>query len=247
MSFNTGFFIQQDTPISQYSMLFDGVNESINCYNNAAYNFTGATSFTISAWVKAVDYSLLNTTICGKRSGAVGYLFQFSSSNLQVILTASALLRIVIHSSGVVFTNNTWNHVAFSYNGSTLASGVKLYVNGQPSLVTIITDTLVGTIANTGVLSIGQVVGGFWNGNIGHVNIWNIELTAQNILNDYNGGKMRNTNLIEPANLVLSWKSGQSAGYSGVNWYYQDDSGSNVNPSVISVNMEHTDRVADVP
>ncbi len=247
MSFNTGFFIQQSIPIQQYSMLFDGVNESINCYNNAVYNFAHTSTFSGSAWVKAVNYSLVNTTIFGKRVSNQGYLFQFNSSNLQLTLTNAVGNRIIVQSTGFTFVNGEWYDVAFTYSGNSLASGVKLYVNGVAVSMTIIENTLSATIANAGSLTIGQVLGGFWNGNMGHVNIWNIELTVQNILDDYNGGTMRNSNLIESANLVLGWKSGQSAGNSGANWYFQDDSGTNTSPSIISTNMEYADRTTTIP
>lgn len=247
MGFNKGFFIQQHVPPTQHSMLFDGVNESINCYNNAAYNFTNLDSFTISVWVKAINYSVANVTACGKRvGGGNGYLIQFNSGNLQIRLISGAT-SITIQSSGVTFTNNTWYRVAFTYNGNGLASGVRLYVDGVEVAKSVITDTLAGTLSNTGTFTIGQSVGGFWNGYIGHLDIWGIELTTSNMLTDYNSGLMRNTNFLEPANLRLAWKSGQNALYNSVNWYFPDDSGNNDNPAIISTNMEFADRTIDVP
>ena len=57
---------------------------------------------------------------------------------------------------------------------------------------------------------------------------------------------MKNENVL-PISSVLDFKSGQNDLFSGTNWVFNDASGSNINPSIISVNMEFTDRTTVIP
>lgn len=50
-------------------------------------------------------------------------------------------------SSAVNVLNNAWHHVAFTYDGSKTAAGVKIYVDGAPAAATATLNTLTATIA----------------------------------------------------------------------------------------------------
>jgi hypothetical protein len=52
-----------------------------------------------------------------------------------------------------------WVHLAFSYDGSGKAAGVKLYIDGKPQEVDIVSDTLTGTIATSAPLQIARRTG----------------------------------------------------------------------------------------
>ncbi|MBM81803.1 MAG: hypothetical protein CMJ78_14595 [Planctomycetaceae bacterium] len=49
-----------------------------------------------------------------------------------------------------------WQHVVVSYDGTRKASGVKIFIDGQPSTLTVRRDTLTGGIANNETLKIGR-------------------------------------------------------------------------------------------
>ncbi len=51
---------------------------------------------------------------------------------------------------------NEWVHVAVTYDGSSKAAGVHVYVNGKPQPTNVVADTLNGTIRTTVPLKIGQ-------------------------------------------------------------------------------------------
>ncbi len=54
-------------------------------------------------------------------------------------------------------TNGQWNYLFFTYDGSGKASGVKLYVDGEPAETKIITDTLAhNTVRTTAPLQLGR-------------------------------------------------------------------------------------------
>jgi hypothetical protein len=58
--------------------------------------------------------------------------------------------------SKTAFQPNQWNHVLVTYDGSSKAAGVKLYVNGELQPVDIFTDKLKSTIRTTVPFKVGQ-------------------------------------------------------------------------------------------
>lgn len=76
-----------------------------------------------------------------------------------------------------------WNHVCMTYDGSSTAAGVNMYLNGVRIGKTVLTDTLVTSISNTADF---QVLGGDYN--IFDLCIWSKEFTYQEQLELYNDG-----------------------------------------------------------
>jgi hypothetical protein len=96
--------------------------------------------------------------------------------------------RIVVQSTATGWADNTMRHIAASYNGSGLASGVKLYVNGIQivSHVEANGDTLTLSPVSSASFNIGGAgdAGSVGGGNMKalHVSIWNRVLTDSEIL-----------------------------------------------------------------
>jgi len=255
MSFNTGFFIQQSSsvPLVPYSMSFDGVNEYIKFYNDAAYDFAITDSFTGTSWVKSANYAAAAFQgILSKRDASYkGYVFFIGSGQLQLALMNSLGNFIYVTTSGLSLTNNTWYHVAFTYNGNSDQSGVKFFVNGVEVVGrAVLRNDFVGTMNNSQPLSISydpaEIM--YFNGKIGYTRLFNTEFTAAQVLADYNVGVMLETSL-NFANQVMGWKSGQGALFAteiGTEFFFPNE----LDPLQISpftVNMEFTDRTTDVP
>jgi hypothetical protein len=90
----------------------------------------------------------------------------------------------------VNFNDGNWHHIVITYNGSSKASGVKLYVDGELQPVNnIILDTLTGSTYR-GSLALGGMVGRTdnieYDGLLDDVRIYNIELTAEQAIDLYN-------------------------------------------------------------
>ena len=89
-------------------------------------------------------------------------------------------------------TDNQWNNVAFTYDGSSLASGVKIYFNGVSQSFTTNYDTLNTTIQSGAVANIGysSVAGSnIFNGLIDEFRVYNRVLSAGEILEQYLAAK----------------------------------------------------------
>ncbi len=232
---------------TQYSMLFDGVNESVNLYDRPQYDFTQFSAFSATSWVKSSNYAGNYQGIITKRSaGSVGWSFHFYLGDLYLLLQSSATEYILVRTSGISFADSTWNHVAFTVDGSGSGSGVRLYVNDVQVATATIQDNLNGTMAN----SIGVIIGSEvatpmpFNGNISYTRLFNIELTSTDITDDYNGGTMLETSL-QSANQVLGWKGGQGALFSTL-WLFPNEIDF-TQQSPTSITMEIGDRTTDVP
>ncbi len=74
---------------------------------------------------------------------------------------------------------NEWVHVGITYDGSSRAGGLKLYVNGQPAAVEVVRDHLYKESGNGAPLTLGARFRGrgFKDGLIDDLRIYNRELT----------------------------------------------------------------------
>ena len=217
---------------------FDGSNDYIQV--NDSNSLDGSlTRFTILAWVyvnKSVDMSYFVSK--EKDTGASGsyglymdcatgckYGFDFFSNSDNDYVMADANL-----------TNNTWAHLAGTWDGS----NIRLYVNGiQQSSTPAVTGTSVNnTNYNLTIGLAANYAAPYFNGSIDEVRIYNRALSAQEILlhyqsefTKYNSSQYRFyanvTNLTDGTYTYYGWAN-NTAGVSG-----QTDSGY---PRYVSVN-----------
>lgn len=163
---------------------FDGANDYVSIPAAAINNLTSGT-------IEAVVYlnSLTQAPILSKQSNSentyatltVGYYADVSGNLVAgtpgVVYYHSQNGIAVLNSGTNTITANTWSHIAVSFN----ASGASMYINGvlvgsasgnytQPNDVTV-TSTRLGSWST----------GGFLNGNIDEVRVWNVVRTQTQI------------------------------------------------------------------
>jgi|GEM_PF-4469528 len=178
---------------------FDGIDDYVSVADSASLTFNNATNdlpFSVSMWVNF-------NAIAGKEIALVGkYLTTGPEWNtqlldngkyyMQCLNIAGASTRIKISSSFVANTG-IWNHVVFTYDGSSSQNGMNIYLNGvqDPSP----TRAMDGTYAKMGNFSTpvdigatnrdGGIYASYMNGLIEEVKIYDKTLTASEILKDY--------------------------------------------------------------
>jgi len=124
----------------------------------AAGDFERDQSFTCAAWVKMPandgqgaifarmddqhDYRGWDMWVEGRRIGT-HIVSKWPDDALKVVSTTQA-------------PANEWAHVAFTYDGSSKAAGVKIYLNGQPQGTGVQADSLKSTIKSEVPFKIGQ-------------------------------------------------------------------------------------------
>ena len=175
------------------SIVFDGANDYVDTTNSTGLNFTN-TSGTVSLWFKT---SVANTFLIAKNmdsTGGWGVLIDASGIPLFEAKNnasgASAFYRYV-NATG---TNNVWHNIvaAFTTSTSVVANNtVSMYFNGVLNQ-SALTRVLVYGGNTAGTIQLGRrTSGGYFNGNISNVQIYNRLLSDNEVLQNYNATKSR--------------------------------------------------------
>jgi hypothetical protein len=141
------------------ALSFDGANDYVSAGNAPSLSFATTDAFSGSAWINASSFSGYQTIlhkIDDTNSARRGYLFTVENGTPEVwILSdfgANNYLRV---NATAAVPAGSWHHVAFSYNGSGLASGVKIYLDGADVTGATAMDALAGSISNSKAFEIG--------------------------------------------------------------------------------------------
>ena len=181
------------------SIVFDGVDDYVDCGNNTPLQITN--NLSVFGWVKGgsqdnKDIVTKYRTISDQRSWIFGTSLSsdgLGTNKLKVVLSSngtfnSGFLKYYI-SDLVVFDNN-WKYVGFVFQSNSL----KLYVNGSEVSTTKIYDATVNTLYNS---SASVWVGAMSNpanqytGNVSTTQIYNRALSSDEVLQNYNATKGR--------------------------------------------------------
>lgn len=161
---------------------FDKVDDVVNCGTSDTL-FTENGAITISAWINPTDLGENSSGRIVDRSG--------STSGPEIQLAGTATLRfdangttvLVRKSSNNVITTETWQHILMTWDGSTTASNVHIYVNGTETSYQTTTNGASLTDNSGQSLLIGNDSSNArtFNGIITEVAIWNMVLSAPQI------------------------------------------------------------------
>lgn len=178
-------------PSGLWVIHFDGVDDTVNMGDLAAFEFVGDVPFSGLAWINSTDMS--STTVLSKYTGAAGwYMFFDANDKLYVRLTDADGDRIGrLYNTALTAYEGTWILVGFTYDGSETSGGLKLCLNGRK-----IDDTdnnlltYAGLGANVAELRVGSygVAAAYANDFVGDIvlpRIFNIKLTAKQFMNIY--------------------------------------------------------------
>jgi hypothetical protein len=233
-------------PGDSWSMIFDGVADYVTMHNPieyTAFDWDKPWSFTTSVKVDDIGGTY---AIVGKRlTTSKGFLFLYVPGGLRLIMRDTLTTGLLTEST-VPLVNNTWAKVGFSYDGSKSASGVTIYFNGLPVANVPTSDTLGGSILTAADLMLGKSLGFELDGSLGYTRLWDIELTAAEMLTDYNVAIMPE-NPIRESNLIVGWKSGQDAYFGNNTFLFPDETETNINPYIYSNTMPYSARSTNVP
>ncbi len=245
-----------DAPGRGQCAYFDGSSHEMQiAYGGGVKAYERTDKFSVSFWVKLPASG--GGVVCSKAGVAnQGWWASASPTACSLILNNTWTTNtIAVNTSGVTL-NTRWNHVVLTYNGSSSASGVKMYVNGAAVSTSIGYDNLTASIiySATDVFKIGVVGTSYFTGRMKDLAIWDKELTAAEAAWIYNGGQPRElTSSGSPEGLAGWWRLGNGDKFQE---FY--DSGPAVNPNNVvdnslnnnlgtMTNMEAGDVVYDAP
>lgn len=177
---------------SNYSMSFDGIGDYISMGD--VLNFERTDAFSLSIWVKPDGVSSgAYYTLLGKMQNSGdyrGYNMQQQYDDVYCVIESTTSKYITIRAANVLSTN-VWKHIVFTYDGTSLNTGMNIYVDGSPATVTRgSAGTLDATIISTAKLTNGRRDGGgdAYGGALDSSSIWDKELSSAEVTAIYNSG-----------------------------------------------------------
>ncbi|MEP6699273.1 MAG: LamG-like jellyroll fold domain-containing protein [Verrucomicrobiota bacterium] len=211
---------------------FNGSNQFVVTTNAANLSFERTNAFSMDAWVRTSD-TTHNIFIASKQTNSApfpGYGLLISNGEapacdasnptapgagqltgfLDGAVSNTCPPDFYIQVRGTTHLNDgQWHHVAMTYNGSSSAAGMKLYVDGAEETEVVQEDTL-GThsIANTAPFTIGsrENGAGAFNGDMDEVEVFNRALVSTEVAAIFNAGSAgKCRSCTPPPSGMVSW------------------------------------------
>ena len=157
------------------------------------------TPFSFSFWMKttAAATAFLSTRCNTSAHAQWNIMYYYTSSNKKVLFEISPANSAgnrmsVANTTGNDLHDGTWHHIAITYSGSRLLSGVKIYTDGTSQTVVDDSTNTLSTNAPTGTAgAIGSrtaTFGSYLTGSLDEFGIFNRELTSTEVSTLYNAG-----------------------------------------------------------
>jgi len=167
------------------SIVFDGSNDYVKPPASTTLQLT---NFTLSSWVR-INIQNINQYIVDTSTNnafGLGYSYRVNSANKIRFWAYNANDNL---NSNTTILPNIWYNISVTYNDTSKLQSI--YVNGIFDISN--THTSLFVVSNVTNLQIGGsvILGGYLNGNISNVLIYNRALSASEILQNYNATKGR--------------------------------------------------------
>ena len=223
------------------AFLCDGVNDYLmQDTNNSACNPGLTNDFTVEGWSRPTfPTSSTLYGVAGKMDNVRnGWMIGWNNGTAYATFrnASSSYSDATMDVGTSVVADNNWHHMVATLNRDV---GMKLYVDGKLEGTTNSLKTLNHDLNSTSRLTIGrfsQAGGYFMDGEVGPVRVYNRELSAQEVLQNYQAEQYR---FLDPPGfttdgLVLYWDAGNQDSYPGTGAYIYDLSGNGNNGSLVN-------------
>jgi YD repeat-containing protein len=162
---------------------FNGSTCALTAPDSPSAKFERTQAFSVDGWVKTS--STAQQAIAAKMNNATpfrGWNVILNAGKLQFQLISTWSTNAISVQGATNLANGAWHHVAATYDGSSQASGVDLYVDGVRETATTLVDSLSGETRDQTQLSIAARTGGlFYSGSIGELAVYSRELSADQV------------------------------------------------------------------
>jgi hypothetical protein len=150
----------------------------------ARYDFDKGDKFSAGLWVRTSAKT--TGAPLGKMENAPNYRgwdIEFAAGKASVHLIHKWPEEVLHVQTEKELAADTFQHLAFTYDGSGKAAGVKVFVNGQPVATKTLKDKLPGTIKTTAPFAIGRRGGGGspFTGRVDELHIFPRALTEKEV------------------------------------------------------------------
>jgi len=153
-------------------------------------NFERTTPFSIELWLKTADTS---GAVFHRRDAAspyAGWDLAMTADKIYFYLCNTSVSNNIAVNTPFVFADDAWHHYVVTYDGSSNAAGVNIYIDGVLKFKSIQYDNLTASTLNPGPCCLGKGVAGFgaMNGTYDEVVIYDRVLLASEVAERYNSG-----------------------------------------------------------
>lgn len=199
--------------LNEKSIFFDGVNDYIELVADpSGWNFERNVARSISVWVKFNSLGAANRYIAGRYDPSRGWRLHYEGSTGRIrfhLQNAAANHCLVQMDTALAI--NTWYNIVVTYDGTSLAAGVNMYLNGALQPMSVISNNLTLTIINaTAGLRTTFGVGespltGYLQGYIDEMSLYSAVLTGAQVTEIYNGGDPADLQSLTSNPSLISW------------------------------------------
>lgn len=178
-------------------------------------NFKRYEPFSVSLWMKTPDVKeravVFHRSRAWTDAGSRGYQLLLEDGRLSASLIHFWPGNAIRVRTQQPIATNEWLHVAMTYDGSSRASGLKIYLNGQLPAQDIVRDNLYKNITGGGGdnITIGQRFRdlGFKDGQVDEFSVFNRQLTPIEVAHLHDGNSLSADALATTANTKTLKKS----------------------------------------
>ncbi len=157
------------------SARFDG-KRYVDGGNLAPFGFYS--KFSLAAWIKPSAKDGAVVTRANEADETAGYGIYLKNGKIQVNLIARWLDDCLRVETVDAVKTGEWTHVAMTYDGTRIADGIKIYVNGEAAKLKYIVDDLNQNFQTKEPLRIGSGGGMRFQGEIDDVRVYNVAISA---------------------------------------------------------------------
>ncbi len=191
------------------SIELDGIDDFVDMGD--VLDFDRLDSFSISCWFKRTTSGVSEFLVDKSESSGNyrGYSILIPSTDDKIYFTLRHTLPNFIQvKSNTAITDTDWHNLVITYSGSSLISGVNIYIDNVNDTGTG-TGTLGGNTITAQPFQIGARNGANnFSGKIDEVSIFNSELSQSDVTSIYGGGNP--SSLSSYSSLVSWWRCGDS-------------------------------------
>jgi hypothetical protein len=150
----------------------------------ARYDFDSTNKFSVGLWVRTSAKT--TGAPLGKMENGPNYRgwdIEFAAGKASVHLIHKWPEETIHVQTEKELPADTFQHLAFTYDGSAKAAGLKLFLNGQPVATKVLKDKLPGTIKTTAPFAIGRRGGGGspFTGRVDELHVFPRALTEKEV------------------------------------------------------------------
>ncbi len=167
---------------------FNGQSDYVKVPNASQINF-GNSDFSVDAWVRTIDTNGVKVILDKRSAATIGYSFFLYQGRPGLQLADAGGYANFIPLGSIA--NGQWRHLAVTVNRAS-ATGITFYVDGA-AVATYNPLPYPGTVTNSNPLWIGvreplQGGGGNFLGDLDEIELFNRELSAQDVQKLYRAG-----------------------------------------------------------